>query len=201
MHPPGTEWHRRFALDRVSPRLRLLAALTIILFTALLPRRVHPLYFIPAAVLLLLWLFCRMPLGYALRRLLVVEVFILGIALLSLISPSATPIFLSSLIKSNLCVLFMLLLTWTTPFQDLLQELSRLRFPPVLLTTVALMYRYLPVLAEESRRMSRARASRTFLRRRFGAWQNLALIIGQLFIRSAERAERIYLAMCARGWK
>jgi energy-coupling factor transporter transmembrane protein EcfT len=49
--------------------------------------------------------------------------------------------------------------------------------------------------------MQRARASRTFSRSHRLAWRNLTTIIGQLFIRSAERAERIYLAMCSRGWK
>jgi cobalt/nickel transport system permease protein len=63
------------------------------------------------------------------------------------------------------------------------------------------MYRYLPVLAEESRRMQRARASRTFSRQRRVAWRSLTTILGRLFVRSADRAERIYLAMCARGWK
>ncbi len=201
MHPLELESHGRAPLAGASSRLKLLAALGIITLTALLPRRPHILYLIPATTLLLLWPFCRMPLGYAVRRLLVAEMFILGIALLSLVRPAAAPIFFSSLIKSNLCVFSMLLLTWTTPFQDVLQELRRLRFPAVMLTTLALMYRYLPVLGEETRRMSRARASRTFARRRLGTWQSLALIIGQLFIRSADRAERIYLAMCARGWK
>ena len=95
----------------------------------------------------------------------------------------------------------MLLLTWTTPFHDILGELRRLRLPAVMLTTLALMYRYLPVLAEESARMQRARASRTFSSRRGLAWRNLTDILGQLFIKSTERAERIYLAMCSRGWK
>ena len=189
------------AFRNTSARAKLLAALLIVTFTVLLPRRPDVLYLIPATVLVLLWPLCRMPLVYAVRRLFVAEFFILGIAFLALVAPASTPIFLSTLLKSNLCVFTMLLLTWTTPFQDVLQELRRLRFPPVMLTTLALMYRYLPVLAEESRRMSRARASRTFSRRRFAAWQNLSLIIGQLFVRSADRAERIYLAMCARGWK
>src|SRR6516165_3321665 len=98
MHPPGIERQRPAALARVSPRLKFLVALVISTFTALLPRRPDMLYLIPAAALLLLWPFCRMPLGYALRRLLVVEAFILGIALLSLVSPAATPIFLSTLL-------------------------------------------------------------------------------------------------------
>jgi energy-coupling factor transporter transmembrane protein EcfT len=29
----------------------------------------------------------------------------------------------------------------------------------------------------------------------------MATVISQLFIRSSERAERIYAAMCARGWR
>jgi cobalt/nickel transport system permease protein len=70
-----------------------------------------------------------------------------------------------------------------------------------MLTTLALMYRYLPVLAEESRRMDRARKSRTFSMCRVMIWHNLTTVIAQLFMRSVDRAERIYLAMCARGWK
>jgi cobalt/nickel transport system permease protein len=200
MQPPDTE-RGRTRLHRASPRLKLLATLLFIIPTALLPRHPDMLYLIPAGILILVWPFSRMPLSHALRLLWVVEVFILGIALLALVSPEAVPIFFATLFKSNLCVFAMLLLTWTTPFQDILQELRRWRFPSVMLTTLALMYRYLPVLTEESRRMSRARASRTFRRRRLAAWQDLSLIIGQLFIRTADRAERIYLAMCARGWK
>jgi cobalt/nickel transport system permease protein len=204
MHPQETDAcdrECRSLLQKASPRPKLAAALLLITVTALLPRRPDLLYLLPAAVLLVLWPLSAMPLGYVWRRLLIVELFVLGIALLSLLNPSATPIVLSAILKSNLCVFTLLLLTWTTPFYDILQELRRLRLPAVMLTTLTLMYRYLPVLVEESRRMQRARASRTFFRRRRLAWQNLSTIIGQLFVRSADRAERIYLAMCARGWK
>jgi cobalt/nickel transport system permease protein len=178
-----------------------LSAIVIITGTALLPRQPDGLYFIPAAVLFVIWLTCGMPIGYTIRRLLVAECFIIGIAVLSLLHPAARPMVVAALIKSNLCILTMLLLTWTTPFHDILEELRRLRLPSIMLTTLALMYRYLPVLVEESRRMQRARAARSFTTRRRFAWPLIAAIIGQLFIRSAERAERIYLAMCARGWK
>jgi len=144
---------------------------------------------------------CRMPITYALRRLLMAEFFILGLALLSFLAPSSAPVFLAAIIKSNLCIFTLLLLTWSTPFHELLQVLRELKLPTVMLTTLALMYRYLPVLSEESRRMQRARASRTFRSSRRLAWENLATILGHLFIRTTERAERIYLAMCSRGWK
>ena len=71
----------------------------------------------------------------------------------------------------------------------------------LLITTLALMYRYLFVLFDEADRMKRARASRTFSKSGLRSWNVLSGIIGQLFIRSSERAERIYSAMCARGWK
>jgi len=201
MRPPETEPSRRSTLRRVAPRIKLAVALVLITATALLPRRPDVLYVFPALVLALLWIASRMPLLYTLRRMLLVEFFILGIGLLSLLVPSSRPVFLAALIKSNLCVFAMLLLTWTTPFQEILRELRRLRLPAVMLTTLALMQRYLPVLVEESARMQRARASRTFSTGRKLAWHNLTIIIGQLFIRSTERAERIYLAMCSRGWK
>jgi cobalt/nickel transport system permease protein len=63
------------------------------------------------------------------------------------------------------------------------------------------MYRYLFVLIDEGERLSRARMSRTFSTNRVRKWQALGSLIGQLFVRSTERAERIYAAMTARGWR
>jgi cobalt/nickel transport system permease protein len=63
------------------------------------------------------------------------------------------------------------------------------------------MHRYLYVLVDEAERMRRARASRTFVRGRRIQWRTLATVVGHLFIRASERAERIYDAMSARGWK
>jgi cobalt/nickel transport system permease protein len=180
---------------------KLVAALVLVMAVALMPRRPDPLYWLPTALLAATWAGTRMPFAHAWTRLLVVEPFVLAIALLSLVRPESAPIFFAAIIKSNLCLMTMLLLTFTTPFPELLQVLRRCRVPTAMLTTLALMVRYLPVLAEESRRMQRARASRTFTRRRRVAWASLGAVAGQLFARTADRAERIYLAMCARGWK
>jgi cobalt/nickel transport system permease protein len=188
-------------INRAPAGLKLAGVLLFIVSVALLPRSPDSLYFFPAALLLVLWAVCRMPVIYALRRLVPAEFFILSIGALSLLRPDNANLFLSALIKSNLCIFAMILLTFTTSFQNILEALRRVRFPALMLTTLALMYRYLPVLGEESRRMQRARASRTFGQSRRLQWKSLTAILGQLFIRSAERAERIYLAMCARGWK
>jgi cobalt/nickel transport system permease protein len=95
----------------------------------------------------------------------------------------------------------MILLSATTPFSGLLRVMQRLGVPWLLVTTLALMYRYLFVLANEAERMRRARASRTFTRQRCHLWRSLGTLLGQLFVRTSERSERIYAAMCARGWK
>lgn len=187
---------------RVLPAgLKLGGTLLFVVGVALLPRRPEPVFVVPALLLALGWLVSRMPAAYALRRLAIAQVFIAGIALLWVFSKAAFPLILSIFIKSNLSIFAMVLLAWSTPFSEILQVLRRMRMSPVILTTLALMYRYVPVVVEESRRMQRARASRTFLRSNPFAWQTLSVIIAQLFIRSVERAERIYLAMCARGWK
>jgi cobalt/nickel transport system permease protein len=63
------------------------------------------------------------------------------------------------------------------------------------------MHRYVYVLADEAERMKRARASRAFAPGRRSQWLALSTVAGQLFVRASERAERIYGAMSARGWK
>ena len=122
-------------------------------------------------------------------------------AWLALWQPGGGRIFAGLVLKSTLCLFTVILLSQTTPFSELLRVLQAWRVPPLLVTTVALMYRYLFVLVEETDRMRRARLSRTFDRQRARAWRSLASVLSQLFVRSSERAERIYAAMCARGWK
>jgi len=95
----------------------------------------------------------------------------------------------------------MTLLANTTPFTDLLGVLRRLRVPTLLITTIALMYRYLYIVVDEATRMRRARRARTFSRLPTFGWANLSAVLSRLFVRTNERSERTYAAMCARGWK
>src|SRR5262249_35436230 len=157
MPPRLTEPHSGTVLSRLSPRPKLIFTLLMITGIVLLPRELSIWYAVPAAIIFGLWPISRMPLPYALKRWLLVQFFIIGILLLSWLSPATAPIALSAFIKSNLCFLTLLLLSWTTPFHQVLQELRHWHVPTVMLSTLALMYRYLPVLGEESRRMQRAR--------------------------------------------
>jgi cobalt/nickel transport system permease protein len=103
--------------------------------------------------------------------------------------------------RGGLCLATVILVSNTTPFNEMLRVLRRVRVPALLITTLALMHRYLFVLADEREQMRRAQASRGFTRGRRFTWHALATVACQLFIRASERAERIYDAMCARGWR
>ena len=102
--------------------------------------------------------------------------------------------------KSCLGVLFTTLLIETTPFPDLLQALERLRFPRLAILLTSFAYRYGFVLAEEARRMKRARDARCYGGR--WLWQAgvIGRMIGTLFLRGYERGERVYIAMVSRGF-
>jgi cobalt/nickel transport system permease protein len=110
--------------------------------------------------------------------------------------------------KSWLSVQAALLLTFTTPFHDLVDALRDLRLPRILVAIIGFMYRYLAVLGEEAGRMVRARAARSAAAtggRSGGSigWRARVTgqMVGSLFLRSYERSERIYAAMQARGFE
>ena len=176
-------------------------ACLLVLLVVLTPLAMRWLFVGVASGLVVVALATRIPLGYLGKRLLLVEPFVFGLAVLTLLQPGGWVVFLGIIIKSTLCLFTMVLLASSTPFAELVQVLRRVRVPTLLVTTVALLYRYLFVLLDEMERMTRARHSRTFSRHRWRTWKTLASVIGQLFVRSTERAERIYAAMCARGWK
>jgi cobalt/nickel transport system permease protein len=143
----------------------------------------------------------RLPMGFMVRRLAMLEPVVVGVSALMLWQPNGIEKFLILISRSTTCLTVMILLSCTTPFAEILEVLRRLRVPSLFVTTLALMYRYLFVMADESERLRRARTSRTLRRDRWLTWRMLGTLIGQLFVRSSERAERIYAAMCARGWK
>ena len=76
--------------------------------------------------------------------------------------------------------------------------LGRLGVPRPFVVQLLLLYRYLCVMTEEASRLTRARELRGFGKPL--AMRVFMSLIGHLLLRSWERAERIYFAMCARGF-
>jgi cobalt/nickel transport system permease protein len=160
-----------------------------------------------------------LPLIYVLKRSLVILPFVLLIAVFIpffeqgevaasyniwmwhvSITYSGLLILANVLTKSWLCILALILLSSTTRLDDLLTALKKLRMPQVMILIISFMYRYIFVLVDEVMRLRQARDSRNF----GGSWSHhlrtIGNMVGTLFIRSYERAERIYAAMLSRGF-
>ncbi len=106
---------------------------------------------------------------------------------------------LSIMIKFTLTISAALLLIATTSFPGICHALQELGIPALFTSQLLFLYRYIFVLMEEAMRMVRARDLRTFGARNIGITVFVRLI-GLLFIRTVERAERIYQAMLFRGF-
>ena len=199
-HVLDTYAHLDSPVHRAPAPLKLSAAIALVLLLVTVPPT-WPLFLAATAILAIVTLISRVPIRFLVKRLLLLEPFVLGVAILALFQPHGPVVFAVVVARTTLCILTLVLLSNTTPFSELVQVLKTLRVPSLMITTISLMHRYLFVLQEETHRMRRARASRTFTPGRAHAWRNLSTVIAHLFVRSTERAERIYAAMCARGWK
>ncbi|MCB9127506.1 MAG: cobalt ECF transporter T component CbiQ [Ardenticatenales bacterium] len=116
--------------------------------------------------------------------------------------------FISIMLRTWLSVQMAILLTATTDFPALTHALRHLKVPAVLVSIIAFMYRYLFVLVEEAQRLLRARASRSAVlpgQKGGGGLLWRAKVAGnmggQLLVRSMARADRVYMAMQARGYR
>jgi cobalt ABC transporter, permease protein CbiQ len=188
-------------IHRISAAQKMLDAVCIIAAIITVPIHFAWFFIFLVAVLMTIAVMSNIPKLFLLKRLLFLEPFVAGVAILALFHENGGIVFATIVIRSTLSLVTILLLTNTTPFAEMLQVLKKYHVSPTFITILALLYRYLFVLVDEMERMQRARLSRSFGKNNLRVWKMLSIVIGQLFIRSSERAERIYAAMCARGWK
>ncbi|MBN2404065.1 MAG: cobalt ECF transporter T component CbiQ [Coriobacteriia bacterium] len=92
-----------------------------------------------------------------------------------------------------------LVLIGTTGMMGVCMAIERLGAPDVFATQLLFLYRYIFVLGEEAMRMSRARALRSFGSHGMGM-HVYGQMLGQLLLRTYDRAQRVYLAMQCRGF-
>ena len=202
--------------------------LAFILATALTPFGAWPIYLLLFALVLATVILSELGVGYVLKRALIALPFALA-ALPVLFSTAGTPLlelhlralslimtregtarFVSIVVKSWLSVQMAVVLVGSTPFPALLAALRALRIPRLLVAIVGLMWRYLFVLVDEALRLLRARESRSAhplepVGRSVGGslvWRARVAggMVGNLFLRAFDRADRIYAAMLSRGY-
>jgi cobalt/nickel transport system permease protein len=103
--------------------------------------------------------------------------------------------------KFIVTMLALIALVSTTRFNDLLTGLQRLGLPRLLIIQLGFLYRYIFVLIDRAHRLLRARAGRKLKNLGFSAeLRTAASMLGSLFIRSIDSAERTSIAMQARGF-
>ncbi|MCF6278372.1 MAG: cobalt ECF transporter T component CbiQ [Anaerolineales bacterium] len=214
-------------VHHTSPSVKVLVTVLLILSNALLPDGAWLAFGLSWLLIFALNLLAHLRWDFTLRRSFIALPFALA-AVTAIFSLPGAPLgiwdfgpwhliatdagllrFISIVIRSWLSVQIAILLVATTQFPDLLHALEHLRLPRSLVTVIAFLYRYMFVLTDEVVRLLRARQSRSASlpgHHRGGgslAWRahTAGSMVGQLFLRSYERSDRIYHAMLSRGYQ
>jgi cobalt/nickel transport system permease protein len=198
----GPQPRRFHSQNRLDPRVKIFCLLIFLLCVistepgALLS---FALYGLLIAVLIGL---SRIPLHFILKRFLVVLPFVLMTALFLPFMGGAEgwTIFRTVVIKAALSILCMTLFIAGTPFPELLKAMERMGFPKLITMILSFMYRYFFLIQDEAMRLWQAKRSRSAGGSARTQAKAVSGMIGVLFIRSFERAESVYLAMCSRGY-
>jgi cobalt/nickel transport system permease protein len=104
------------------------------------------------------------------------------------------------LLRAYLCVMAVLLLIATTPMTEITAQLRRWRAPAMLALIFEMTYRYIGVLLGEAGAMYTAYTLRSANRKGL-EMRHMGSFVGQLTLRSFDRAERVYAAMKCRGYR
>ncbi len=199
----------------LDPRAKALGFFALIVACVTTPPRAWWPFCLYAAVVLVIATASRLPLKYLFTRMLVVLPFVLMVGVflpflhkggpsfdlgLFSVSREGLIMFWGVAVKALISVACMVVLSSTTPFSDLMHGFERMHVPRFFTIVSSFMYRYLFIIVDEAERMKRARDSRNF--RGQWIWQSKVIghMIASLFLRSQERAERVYNAMTARGF-
>ncbi len=206
-------------IHKIDPRVKFITLVVFILFIIFTKPTAFGIFGLYGVLIFVLILLSKIPITFVLKRSLVVIPFVLIIAIfipffkkgkvagsysfgtfqLS-VTYEGLMILWNVLIKAYLSILCMIVLALSTKFSNLLKALENMKCPKLMTMILAFMYRYIYVLADELMRMKRARDSRTVGGKRWFHIKALANMLGVLFIRAYERGERVYLAMCSRGF-
>ncbi len=107
--------------------------------------------------------------------------------------------FFSIILRFILTVSAALILIALTGFNSVCLALSKFGVPKPFVVQLLFFFRYLFVLTDEAGRMVRAWSLRSFSSKKI-SFRVFISLTGHLLLRTLDRAERIYLAMCSRGF-
>ncbi|HHV65792.1 MAG TPA: cobalt ECF transporter T component CbiQ [Peptococcaceae bacterium] len=188
------------AIHRLHPVAKLLTTIVYLIVVVSFNRYeisgLLPFVFFPMVLILL----AELPVMPIFKRLLMVEPLIIGIGILNpLFDPRGWISFASIMIKSGLTVTACLVLVATTGLDKIAQALRTLKVPSIFVLQLLLTFRYISVLIEELARMVRAYALRA-PQQKGVRLKDGGSFVGQLLLRTFDRAQRVYDSMRLRGF-
>ncbi len=203
-------------IHRLDPRAKLVGFLGLTIVVVSTPPGALWAFALYAAVLLFLLGLSRLPLGFVLRRTLIIVPFVLTVAVFLpflhegaggsshlggvRISNAGLLVLWNVAAKALFGVVSMIVLVSTTSFSELIAGLEGLHVPRIFTLIASFMYRYSFLFVEEYRRMRRAMEARSYRGRWLGDAPLLGHVLSSLFLRSYARGERVYVAMVSRGY-
>ncbi len=205
--------HGHSPLHRLAPEVKIAATFLFVVGVAITPREAIWAFAVDAAVLLVLLAVA----GYGVRQVLARTTAVLPFIAFAFFIPfiasgEQTDVLWFSvsidglwatwniLAKALLGFGASLVLAGTTPIPEVIRGLGRLRVPPVVVSILSFMFRYLDLIVEEMSRMRTAMVARAHDPRWLWQAKPIASAAGALFVRSYERGERVHAAMLARGF-
>lgn len=199
-------------VHRIDARAKAVVTLAFIAVVMSFPQQavsaLTPFLLYPVALVAL----GRIPLWLVLKKVLVAAPFALvigiwnpildrqpGVEIGALSLSSGWLSFFSIVLRFALTVGAALALVACTGMNRLAAGLGQLGVPRVFVVQLLFLYRYLFVVADEGGKMLRAVALRSAGARPLGL-RVYGSLVGHLFLRAMDRAERVYRAMAARGF-
>jgi cobalt/nickel transport system permease protein len=204
--------YQQTSLHRLDPRVKLLTTLVFIVtvvsfdkyaITGLIPFIIYPVVLIAMG---------NLPPGYLLKKIALAAPFAFFIGIFNPLLDRNVMVhlgplaisggwvsFASIMLRFVLTVSAALILIAGTGLNAVCLALEKLGTPRAFVVQLLFLYRYIFVLTDEALRLVRARALRSFQGRGMGL-KVFSYMIGQLLLRTLDRAQRIHLAMLSRGF-
>ena len=200
------------AIHRLDPRAKVLATLVFIVAVVSFGRyevaALTPFFLYPVTLLAL----ADLPPGYIARKVAVLVPFAVMVGMFNplfdrqgILQFGSFEIWggwvsgLSIVTRAILTATAAIVLVAVTGFPAICEALERLGMPRVFAVQLLFLYRYIFVLTDEGGRVARARQLRTCGSKGLGL-RHFGPLLGCLLLRTWERAERIHMAMLARGF-
>lgn len=193
--------HADTPLNVIDPRIKTLLTFAIVIYIVATPTGRYLDLLLVLPVLVAAWYFSRVPLKYLLKRLFSILIFITVISIGIVLTRADGVVMLLALLAKGVAAMWALtILTATTPFPALLKSLQSIKVPLIILNIMNFLYRYVFLLIDEYERLQLGRNARAFSDKTILKLKGIAWMVGMLFIRSFERADRVYHAMLSRGF-